>query len=200
MGDTVTYLGHINIVPSLNKAEYDYLYALTELFEHEAVPELPGQPGGACDWEPCVRGCCLSWNGGEKFHAGLVWMRYLIDHLLRPDTQAKSRHDARLRGFTFDHHLDGVIVGRQRYSRELFAIRVQHNDVSEEILVPGTPGPGETGWDGRYPDDLPWLAEGEPRWSSLDDPPPELADLKLVPPPVKSRASRSRAKNAKPLR
>ena len=30
MGETVTYLGHVDIVPSLNQSEYDYLYALTE--------------------------------------------------------------------------------------------------------------------------------------------------------------------------
>jgi hypothetical protein len=174
MGETVTYLGHVDVRPSLNQSEYDYLYALTEPWLHEEDSSAPGQPDRCCDWEPCPHGCCLSWNGREKFHAGVVWMEYLIDHLLRP--VAERRGDPRLTGFTFDHRLDGLVVGERSWSRELFAIRVHDNEVSHELLRRGEPLPWEPGWDGLYPEDRPWLAaEPRPRRSSLDDPPPELA-------------------------
>ena len=89
-------LGHVDIVPSLNQSEYDYFYALTEPVGPTADNRADEQPPGCCDWEPCPHGCCLSWNGREKFHAGMVWMEFLIDHLLRPGAFAKGRADARL--------------------------------------------------------------------------------------------------------
>lgn len=32
-----------------------------------------GQPGLWCDWVPCWDGCCLAYNGVEKFYASLEW-------------------------------------------------------------------------------------------------------------------------------
>lgn len=34
--------------------------------------------------------CCLSWNGRKKFHGGMIWMKYLIDHLLRSGARART--------------------------------------------------------------------------------------------------------------
>jgi len=152
VGETITYLGHVDIKPGLNQSEYDYLYALTEPWLHEEHRSAPGQPERYCDWEPCPHGCCLAWNGREKFHAGAAWMKYLIDDLLRPGADAESRNDPRLTGFTFDHRLDGLVVGERAWSRELFAIRVQDNEVSQELLRRGEPLPWESGWDGLYPE------------------------------------------------
>jgi hypothetical protein len=117
-------------------------------------------------------------------------MAYLIDELLRPGARAEASHDPGLTGFTFDHRLDGLIVGERSWSRELFAIRVQDNQVSQEPLRRGEPLPWESGWDGLYPEDRPWLAaEPRPRNSSLDDPPPE---------PVRVRTRRARPKVEQP--
>jgi hypothetical protein len=182
MGENVTYLGHVDIVPGLNQSEYDYLYALTEPVRDTADNRADGQPSGLCDWEPCPHGCCLAWNGREKFHAGMAWMEFLIDHLLRPGASAEGRADVRLAGFTFDHRMDGLIVGERQWSRELFSIRVENNQVRQEILRRGEPLPWESGWDGLYPEDRPWLArEPVPRRSSLDDPPPEPTELTVMP-------------------
>ena len=90
MGGTVNDLGHVNIVPNPSQDEYDYLYGLTEPWMSGSPPKRPGQLDRACRWEPCPHGCCLSWNSHDKFHAGVVWMHYLIDHLLGPGARART--------------------------------------------------------------------------------------------------------------
>jgi hypothetical protein len=90
MGVSTNYLGHVEIVPSLNQAEYDYLRAFARGRRsyrpggpYAVSPEDPhtgssqreverynriaeGQPGYWCQWVPCPHGCCLAWNGHEK--------------------------------------------------------------------------------------------------------------------------------------
>ena len=39
--------------------------------------------------------------------------------------------------FTFDHHLEGIVVGCRRDNKELFAIEVQDNAVREWVLRKG---------------------------------------------------------------
>ena len=182
MGETVSYLGHVNLVPSLNQSEYDYLEAYFGLRSFTAGNRAEKQPDDWCGWGPCPHGCCLSWDGREKFHAGVVWMEYLIDHLLRPGARNQASADPRFAGFTFDHRLDGVIVGERSWSYELFAIRVTNNEVSEEILHRGDPLPGDPGWDGLYLEDRPWLAKDPHPRSSFDlpDPPASVSSGALV--------------------
>ena len=67
-----------------------------------ASSSAPGQPGLWCDWVPCWDGCCLTFKGNGKFYSAVPWLRYLMTHLLQ------------LGGFTFDHALDGVIIGARR--------------------------------------------------------------------------------------
>jgi hypothetical protein len=93
MGVNTDYLGHVEIVPNLNQAEYDYLHAFARSRRshrpggpYAVSPEDPhtgngkreverynqiadGQPGYWCQWVPCPHGCCLVWNGHEKFYA-----------------------------------------------------------------------------------------------------------------------------------
>lgn len=116
-----------------------------------------GQPGYWCLWTPCPHGCCLGWNGHEKFYAGPAWMEYLIGHFLRPEAHAEATGDAQFAEFTFNHRLDGLVVGEQDDNRELFAIRVDDNVVSQQVLQRGEPLPFEPGWNGRFLDDQPWL-------------------------------------------
>ena len=221
MGVNTTYLGRVDIVPGLNQSEYDYLMAFAESRRsyrpagpyavHPADPHTgnsqrdvdrsnliaEGQPGYWCQWTPCPHGCCLSWNGREKFYAGPAWMQYLIDHFLRPDAYAKASGDRQFADFTFDHQMDGLIVGEQEDNRKLFAIRVEENEVCEEVLRRGEPLPWEPGWDGRYLEDRPWLAgERPPRWSSIENGLPDLsADFDPPePPPVNLGSVRRRAR------
>ena len=96
----------------------------------------PGQPGLHCDWVPCWDGCCLAHTGYEKFYDATAWMRYLIDHFLRPGADASESGLSWFDGFTFDHRCDGVIAGCRRDNKELFLIRVEDNEVWEEVLRP----------------------------------------------------------------
>jgi hypothetical protein len=41
--------------------------------------------------------------------------------------------------FTFDHVLNGMVVGSRRDTRELYSITVQENEVEVELLWPGVP-------------------------------------------------------------
>jgi hypothetical protein len=212
MGVKTDYLGHVEIVPNLNQAEYDYLRAFARSrrsFRPEGPyavhPEDPhtgsserevelynkiakGQPGYWCHWEPCPHGCCLGWNGMEKFYAGQAWLQYLIDHFLRRGAHAKDSGDPQFREFTFDHKMNGIIVGEQKDNRELFILRVVANEVARETLRRGDPDlPWELGYLGL--EDRPWLAGERPWRSSLDFPPPEL---ELVPQPQSTRRRRIR--------
>jgi hypothetical protein len=194
MGVNTDYLGHIEIVPTLNQAEYDYLRAFARSRRsyrragpYAVVPEDPhsgsseravqrynqiadGQPGYWCQWEPCPHGCCLGWNGHEKFYAGQAWLQYLIDHFLQPGAHAQSSGDPQFADFTFDHQMSGVLAGKQGDSRELFVLRVGSNQVTKEVLRPGDPVlPWEPGYRGL--DDRPWL-EAEKPWRSTLQPLP----------------------------
>jgi hypothetical protein len=182
MGVTTRYLGHVDIEPPLNQAEHDDLrlfsrsrrsfrdggpYAVLPDDPHEEAPTLhgdaaaersnriaDGQPGYWCQWVPCPRGCCLSWNGQEKFYAGGPWLQYLIDHFLRPGALAEADQDVWFRRFTFDHDVNGVVVGEQGDNRELFSLTVERGKVIRTTLRRGEPMP----WDPGY------VEKAEPPW------------------------------------
>jgi hypothetical protein len=161
MGHTTDFIGHIDIAPALNEPEIAYLRAFSasrrwerpggpyEVPDKPRADELrpvegngynvpaPGQPGLWCDWEPCWDGCCLAYNGVEKFYGAVEWLRYLIEHFLRPGAKALHSGNAAFVHFTFDHVLEGMVVGCRRDNKELFAITVQANRVRDEILRPG---------------------------------------------------------------
>lgn len=160
MGYTTDFIGHIDIAPSLNEAEIAYLTAFSQSRRYDRggspydVPgnpqadnaadvepatsnsRAPGQPGLWCDWVPCWDGCCLTFNGKEKFYSPVPWLRYLVAHFLQSSAVAAGGGHHQLGGFTFDHVLDGVIVGCRRDNKELYAIVVQDNVVLEEVLRP----------------------------------------------------------------
>jgi len=195
MGYTTDFVGHVDVTPSLNAAEQTYLtaFSASRRFTRPGGPyDVPGnpqaeavegstaagiddyntppdgQPGLWCDWVPCWDGCCLAFNGHEKFYSPVRWLEYLIDHFLRPGAHASASNEPALRDFTFDHRCDGLVVACRRDNKELYAIRVVNNDVSEEILRPA---------DSRYLDlpPLPYeeYADREREW---------LADAKPVQP------------------
>lgn len=163
MGYTTDFLGRIDINPGLNEAELAYLgaFCASRRFDRPegpyAVPGNPyvdehddfdyetynrvaeGQPQLWCQWEACWDGCCLAWDGHEKFYEPTAWLRYLIEHFFAPHAQASTGGLPCFEGFTFDHQLDGLVVGHRRDSRELFAICVQDNVVTERVLMPGDP-------------------------------------------------------------
>ena len=160
MGYTTDFIGHVDIAPALNDSEIAYLSAFGASRRWErpggpyAVPGNPsadelrpvrgngyyvpatGQPGLWCDWEPCWDGCCLAFNGVERFYGAVEWLRYLIDHFLRPAAEASYTEDEAFGEFTFDHVLEGMVVGCRRDNKEVFAITVQDNRVRQQVLRP----------------------------------------------------------------
>jgi hypothetical protein len=192
MGVTTRYLGHVEISPPLNQDEHDYLRAFSrsrrshrdrgpyEVFPTDPDDEAPtlhgdaaaerynriadGQPGYWCQWVPCPQGCCLAWDGHEKFYAGGAWLQYLIDHFLRPGAHAESSPTSWFRRFTFDHDVNGVVVGEQSDNRELFSLTVEHGEVTRTILRRGERMP----WDPGY------VEKEEPPWLSYQVSPVEL--------------------------
>jgi hypothetical protein len=163
MGYTTDFLGHINISPGLNEAERAYLsaFSLTRRCERGRGPYYvppnpyaddpgqstgarsdtppPGQPGLWCRWVPCWDGCCLALDGEEKIYDPTRWLDYLINHFLAPGAEASTSGEGVFDDFTFDHRLDGLVVGCRRDDKELFTIRVEDNVITQDILLPADP-------------------------------------------------------------
>lgn len=160
LGSTTDFIGHVDIQPALNRSEIAYLTAFAQsrrfdrpggpydvpgnprAEESAAVPSdrrnrvAPGQPELWCSWVPCWDGCCLAFSGDEKFHRPVEWLRYLIAHFLKPGALASKSEVHWFREFTFDHVLDGVVVGCRRDNKELFSVTVTGNRVRERVLRP----------------------------------------------------------------
>lgn len=193
MGVTTEYLGHIEIEPPLMLPEISYLSAFSRSRrcgcsgrpygvvstrdENHVGPEKPtdrcnqmakGQPSLWCHWVPCPTGCCLAWNGAEKFYAGTAWLTYLIDHFLRPGAEASRTGHRQFKPFTFDHMLNGVMAGYQQDNRELFLLRVEDNQVSRDVLRPGDLMPWDLPYDyDRYYPTAEESAAAEATWASV---------------------------------
>jgi hypothetical protein len=151
MGYTTDFSGAIGIEPQLNEAEIQYLQqfswsrrmsyaagsycvddnaALTEPddFLYGAHNTPPGdQPGLWCNWEPSTTGHTIQWNGAEKFYDSAAWMKYLIDHFLKPDAAAKGQPGFEL--FTFDHVLNGTIEAQGEDPDDKWRLVVEDNVV-----------------------------------------------------------------------
>jgi hypothetical protein len=163
MGYTTDFLGHIDITPGLNESERSYLsaFSLTRRYDRGQgpyyVPPNPyadqgdrepverlntppqGQPGLWCRWVPCWDGCCLALDGEEKIYDPARWLDYLITHFLKPGAAATESADPVFDDFTFDHRLDGLVIGCRRDNKELSAIRVVDNAITREVLRPADP-------------------------------------------------------------
>lgn len=160
MGSSTDFVGHIEIDPPLNDAEMYYLLAFAGSRHYDRgdpyeVPGNPaaesggdvatdrynrpphGQPNLWCDWQVCWDGCCITWTGKEKSYSMEPWLRYVIDHFLRDGARASG--DPRFDEFTFDHVLHGTLVGCRRDTKELFAIKVEGNVVTREVITPADP-------------------------------------------------------------
>src|SRR6478735_9098142 len=114
MGYTTEFSGQISVEPPLNAEEIAYLkrFAASRRMKRTQGPyhatddgnfgqddregvldynEPPsGQPGLWCQWVPTDDGTAIEWDGGEKFYNSVEWMRYIIDHFLKPGAIAKN--------------------------------------------------------------------------------------------------------------
>jgi hypothetical protein len=91
--------GRALVRPSLNEVEVSYL-------KHFAATDHEDGPTRHCRWEPTDDGRALVWDGSDDPEHGAAWLRYLINHFLKP-----YAHRSRLpefSEFTFDHNLNGA--------------------------------------------------------------------------------------------
>lgn len=161
MGYTTDFLGHIDIDPPLNDTEIAYLSAFRRSrrwdrpggpydvppnpFADERVDvdidaynrPAPGQPQLWCQWAVCWDGCCLTFDGDEKFYEPERWLRYLIDNFLVSGGKASTSGLPIFEEFSFSHRLDGLIIGCRRDTREMFALCVDDSVVRRKVLVAG---------------------------------------------------------------
>lgn len=138
MEDNVDFVGHIDISPPLNEHEREFLaeYGPTPLpLELEEFVMRLDHPGARSEWDICDAGCCLTWRTAEEPTAVALWLRFFIAHFLK--TTAKARDQAGFEHFTFDHALDGTVVGCCRDTKELIQVTVRKNRVTSKVLLRG---------------------------------------------------------------
>lgn len=130
------FIGCIHVSPPLNDEEMDFLEDLAD-----SDRTLRGTPTGRGDtdvpfarmaWQPCLDGCCLTWDGSEATKMMAPTLRFLVDHLLRPG--AKAAGHRRFPDFTCDHVLDGTVAGRGYDDALGRTVVVADNQVSEHEL------------------------------------------------------------------
>ncbi len=155
MGYYTSFTGRVSVTPPLNPAETSYLqqFAQSRRMNRTKGPYFvegtgcggqgydsdiieynepdPSQPSLWCQWRPADDGGAIEWDGGEKFYNSAEWMVYLIDHFLRPGAHANgSPVDPRLRSFTFDHTVNGVIHAQGDEPDDTWRLEVHDNVVT----------------------------------------------------------------------
>jgi hypothetical protein len=154
MGYTTEFEGRITVSPPLNAEERRYLkkFAKTrrvhrrngpyyvgatgfmgqdhmgDEIDYNAPP--PGQPSLWCQWVPSEDGTAIVWDGGEKFYSAVDWMRYIIDHFLKPGAEAQAAFgrlgmDAQFGG----HQCNGVIHATGEDQGDVWSLVVENNVV-----------------------------------------------------------------------
>ena len=150
MGYQTDFVGYLHMTPSLNEREADLINRISgsiyldrektglhSVDEHDAaLRELMAQaPRGWSNWTTCAKGCCLSYDGGDKANHMVPWLKYLMSSFLVP--QAAALGLPGFEAFTCDHVINGMVVGSRRDNRELYSITVRNNEVEVELLWPG---------------------------------------------------------------
>lgn len=152
MGYITEFDGSVVVEPPLNQTEIAYLslFAGTRRMDREKGPYFvhgtgdfgqggdpdirnfnqpaEGQPSLWCQWVPTDDGTAIEWDGGEKFYGAEEWMRYLIDHFLRPGACATSHPG--FEGFTFDHVVNGTIHASGEDRDDVWDLIVTGNQVT----------------------------------------------------------------------
>lgn len=166
MGYTTDFEGAVKVEPPLNAFEISYLRQFNEtrrmrrtkgpyfvggagfygqgpdedIIDQNEPPT--GQPGLWCRWRPSDDGTEIAWDLGEKFYYADEWMRYLIDHFLRPGAfAAGSDVDERFAHFTFDHVVNGVIEAQGEHSDDVWRLVVRGNQVAKVLPIVTWPEP-----------------------------------------------------------
>jgi hypothetical protein len=151
MGYQTDFVGYLQVEPPLNDTEIRLINGISgsadvvgaarnglhPVTADEALLAVAraGAPPGWSNWSACGRGCCLSYDGGDKANHMAPWLKFLMTALLLPGSQGQSMVGRE--GAVEGHVLNGMVVGARRDTRELYAICLQDNDLSVELLWPG---------------------------------------------------------------
>ncbi|MDZ5660637.1 hypothetical protein SFC79_02575 [Nocardioides sp. S-58] len=136
MLDALGFTGSVRVTPPLNPAETGFLRALTDSGRTlRSTPTGRGNdavPFARLAWVACLRGCCLEWDGSEATRWMAPSLEFLVEHLLAPGALGEGR--PRFEDFTFDHVLDGAVVGRSYDDAEPWLVQVTGNRTSGRTL------------------------------------------------------------------
>ncbi|MCW2785775.1 MAG: hypothetical protein JWP74_2292 [Marmoricola sp.] len=132
MGYQTDFVGYLHVQPPLNESEILMVNSMRLRREDES-----NAPQGWSSWEACDRGCCLSYDGGDKANFMAPWLKYVMATYLIPGADVHGQ--AGFEDFGCNHVLNGMVIGSRRDNRELYAIVVDENEVSVELLWPGVP-------------------------------------------------------------
>jgi hypothetical protein len=159
MGYTTDFHGQITVDPPLNEAERGYLnkFAGTRRMDRTKGPYFvdgtgdcgqgrdadinnynrppAGQPSLWCQWVPTEDGTAIAWDGGEKFYEADEWMRYLIDHFLKPGAWAKNAASGpKANGASIfgDHVCNGTIEAHGEDPNDHWLLVVKDNVVTRK--------------------------------------------------------------------
>lgn len=131
------FIGCVRVSPPLNDDEVAFLRDLAGSGRTlRSTPTGRGNthvPFARLAWEACGEGCCLSWDDDRE---ATKWMQpsltFLIDHLFSSGAEGEGRR--LFEGFTFDHVLSGVVVGRGRRDAGTTLVEVTDNVVTERLV------------------------------------------------------------------
>jgi hypothetical protein len=140
MGHTTDFVGHLDIEPALNRDEVEHLLAFARPGRGsgaEGVYVAPGTPEPFSPWVPHRHGSRFTVDGHEECDEPVAWLRYLVGHLLLPRAKASLSRLPQFGHFTFDHVLNGMVVGCRSDTGELFAITARGSRVSTKVLRAG---------------------------------------------------------------
>jgi hypothetical protein len=153
VGYTTQFHGSISVSPPLSAAEQEFLeqfantrhmaraegpYFADGKFGHGDNDHNPAivpdynepdrlHPGLWCHWISNDDGTAIEWDEGEKFYHSIEWMRFLIDHFLKPD------HIADL-PFLQGHTLNGEILAQGEDINDRWKLIVTDNVVTRVDL------------------------------------------------------------------
>lgn len=162
MGYQTEFYGSVTVEPPLNEHEISFLedFAASRRMQRKSGPYFCAarddyqdpdvteynrppaeQPGLWCQWIPYDEGHGIIWDQNEKFYEADKWMKYIVEHFLKPravlqqrlDTDYFERNgfpvDPRFQHFTFDHVVNGEIEAQGEDREDHWVLVVKDNVV-----------------------------------------------------------------------
>ncbi|MGL4174839.1 MAG: hypothetical protein ACRCSN_02080 [Dermatophilaceae bacterium] len=160
MGYDTEYLGHLEVTPPLNRVEVEWLSgfadwgalpdgdpftlpmnpraALATAFRNagDGMTGPRNIPRGTRDWRVSDDGTRISWRRAPKSNDAVHTLTFLVETYLGVDAAARSSGNPDFVAFTFDHRLDGLIVGERDDTEELFLLEVRDSIITHHTIVP----------------------------------------------------------------